>query len=156
VPVVEEIVPTARAADPRVDLYRYTFMPPAASWFQSDFDASSWKEGPGGFGRDTRAGLNVRTEWKSSDIWLRRVVELSAEDLAAAVLLVNHDDGAEVYVNGVLAALVPGDNHEHDPIPLTVKGRAALRVGKNLLAVHCHNDQGEQGIDVGLGRLKKK
>jgi Domain of unknown function (DUF4965)/Domain of unknown function (DUF5127)/Domain of unknown function (DUF1793)/Domain of unknown function (DUF4964) len=156
-PVIEEVVATGRAKGAGADVYRYTFEAPAGEWFLPDYDARTWKEGAGAFGTSSTPGAIVRTEWKNSDVWLRRMVELSSDDLATVRLFVYHDDGAEIYVNGVLAAALPGASREKYVLTaLGAHGRAALKVGQNLLAVHCHNDQGEQGIDVGFAKVTPK
>ena len=66
---VTELVPTALTE--RVT-WRWTLDKPAEDWAKPGFDASSWKEGRAGFGTKGTPGAVVRTEWNTSDIWLRR------------------------------------------------------------------------------------
>jgi hypothetical protein len=44
---------------------------------------------------------------------------------------------------------------DYDVFPLTREGRAALRPGRNVIAVHCHQTSGGQYIDVGLSTVKE-
>ena len=105
-PRVSHLVPSS---DREPQTWRYTTTAPADAWFQPSFDASDWREAPGGFGaRDTRFA-RVGTEWKTPDIWLRRIVELKAVP-ATLMLRVFHDDDAEIYLNGVIAAKLAGAN----------------------------------------------
>jgi len=53
-------------------------------------------------------------------------------------------------LNGVLALKTAGYITAYEALPLTPAGRAALKPGKNTLAVHCHQTTGGQYIDVGL------
>jgi len=53
-------------------------------------------------------GAVVRTEWKTDDIWIRREFEISDDNLGEVLLTMHHDEDAEVYINGVLAAKVDG------------------------------------------------
>ncbi|MES1180294.1 MAG: glycoside hydrolase family 2, partial [Verrucomicrobiota bacterium] len=92
--------------------------------------------------------------WTTSDIWLRREVELPAELPARLAFDVFHDEDAEIYVNGVLAATTKGYNTGYEQIPLNEAGRAALKSGKNIIAVHCHQTTGGQYIDVGIVKAK--
>lgn len=56
----------------------------------------------------------------------------------------------KVYLNGVLVAERPNANAGFAYVPLTGAARAALRPGRNVLAVHAHQTRGGQFIDVGI------
>src|SRR3954462_9147561 len=88
--------------------WRYTTSSPAADWFSPPFDDSAWATGAAGFGAPDPRFAHVATEWKTADIWLRTSVDLPAA--ASPYLRVSHDDDAQIYVNGVLAATLPGAN----------------------------------------------
>jgi beta-galactosidase len=138
----------AGAAEPPADPpWRYTFEQPAASWMEEGFDDSAWKQGPGGFG-DGKAPLSrVGSEWKTSDIWIRRTVEIPALP-AAPALYVHHDDDAEVFINGRQVVSLPGSQSHYRLVPLDAQARAALRPGRNTVAAHCRQRRGAQFIDV--------
>src|SRR5262249_57280746 len=89
-------------------------------------------------------------EWRSRDIWLRRTFTLPDLDRNALSLSVHHDEDAEIYLNGVLAARPGGFASDYDEVAISEEARAALRPGKNVLAVHCHQTGGGQYIDVGI------
>jgi hypothetical protein len=132
-------------------LWRYTFQQPADDWFQPGADDSTWQQGPGGFGTRGTPGAIVRTEWKTPEIWLRRRFDLPPQaKIDDLVLLVHHDEDVEIYLNGVLAAKAPGITTDYEELSLTPAGRAALKPGKNLMAVHCKQTKGGQYIDVGI------
>jgi hypothetical protein len=62
---------------------------------------------------------------------------------------VQHDDDAEVFLNGVqVARLATWSNGAYIVTPILDSG--LLRDGPNLLAVHCRNGQGPQFIDAGI------
>jgi hypothetical protein len=139
----------------KAQTWRYTFEKPAKDWYKPEFKDADWKEGPGGFGTKGTPGAVVRTEWKTDDIWIRREFELTDDPAGEVLLYLHHDEDAEVYINGVLAAKVAGYITVYEEVPLTKEGRAALKKGKNVLAVYCHQTEGGQYIDVGLVELKK-
>ncbi len=139
--------------------WRFTTARPSDDWIQPDFDDGSWKEAPGGFGEPTTPGSKVRTEWKTPDIWLRRVVKLpkGATTGRGYAVSIHHDEDAEIYLNGKLVAAVKGYVTEYVTLPIDDKAvAAALKEGENVLAVHCHQTGGGQYIDVGLLRLEEK
>jgi len=147
------VIPTSRD---EAQTWRYTVYQPVDGWEKADFDDASWKEAPGGFGEPSTPGSKVRTEWKTPDIWLRRSIELSKDNLDGLALSIHHDEDTEVYLNGTLVAAAKGYTTEYTVIPLDAKMlAAAIKPGQNTLAVHCHQTGGGQYIDVGLVRLEE-
>ena len=146
-PVVTEVVPTAQKGATE---WAYTFAAPPEGWAKPEFDASAWKKGPAGFGSgDDHGDAPIRTQWTSDEIWVRREFTLAQGDLDDVQLTIQHDDDAEVYVNGVLAVRLPGANrYETFDLPKSV--RATLRAGKNVIAIHCRDTGGDQYLDAGF------
>jgi len=150
-PQITVILP---AADRQPAQWSYTISKPAEGWTQTTFDDSAWQQGQSGFGTAGTPGAFIGTTWQTDDIWLRRVVDLPAGDYTAANAWLHHDEDAEVYINGVLALKVGGFISSYDVFPLTPEGNAALKPGKNLIAVHCHQTTGGQYVDLGLVNVK--
>jgi Glycosyl hydrolases family 2, sugar binding domain/Glycosyl hydrolases family 2, TIM barrel domain/Glycosyl hydrolases family 2 len=143
------IVHVAPASDREAQTWRYTTAQPPASWSETTFDDGTWQRGTSGFGALETRFARVGTEWKTADIWLRRHVTVPS-GLTAPHLRVFHDDDAQVYINGVLAAQLPGANPGFAYVPLSAAARAALRAGDNVIAVHAHQNRGGQFVDVGI------
>jgi hypothetical protein len=153
VPDLQVVVPTSKEEGQK---WRYTVEKPADDWFKPEFDASSWAEGVGGFGTKGTPGAVVRTEWKTSDIWLRREFVFPQGALDGLSLLIHHDEDVEVYLNGVLATKLPGFITDYEDTAIAPEALKALKPGKNVMAVHCKQTGGGQYIDVGLVGVKKK
>jgi hypothetical protein len=66
----------------------------------------------------------------------------------------HHDEDADVYLNGVLAATVAGFTTAYEETPIRPEARAALKPGKNLIAIHCTQTTGGQYIDAGIVEIK--
>jgi hypothetical protein len=144
------VVPTARESDKLI--WSYTTSAPAENWAQPNFDASSWKQGPAGFGTRNTPNTVVRTEWNTRDIWLRREFELDKNQLRDLKLIIHHDEDFELYINGVLAAKRNGFTTDYDEFPITAEAANALKPGANTIAIHCHQTGGGQYIDAGFSR----
>lgn len=151
-PQTVELAPTSQLE--RV-MWRYTMQQPAENWFQPGFDASGWKEGQGGFGTRNTPGASVRTEWNTPAIWIRREFEVPAGKLSDVRLMLHHDEDAEVYINGVLAAKVTGYTSEYEEIEVSKEAKATMKPGKNVLAIHCRQTGGGQYIDAGILAVKE-
>ncbi len=68
--------------------------------------------------------------------------------------MVYHDEDVEVYINGVLAATEEGFVNAYLPMEIQSSAKALLKPGaKIVIAVHCHQTKGGQGIDVGLANV---
>jgi len=164
---VEQIVAANTGNIPRTDVqvvvatsqqepqtWRYTFDAPPEKWFAVGFDDSKWEQGPGGFGTEGTPGAIVRTTWNTPQIWIRREFELPAGvDAGELHLLMHHDEDAEVYLNGVLARRVKAHVSEYTEYRIRDEARAALKPGRNVIAIHCRQSTGGQYIDAGLARL---
>jgi hypothetical protein len=150
-PKVRVVVPTSQE---KGITWRYTTDKPADGWEKPIFDDTAWKEGPGGFGTKGTPGAVVRTEWKTDDIWIRREIELPEGKYDNLYLNLHHDEDAEIYLNGVLAAKVNGYVTDYGEVSIRPDAIAALKQGKNTIAVHCHQTTGGQYIDVGLVEVK--
>ncbi len=150
-PKVTVIVP---AADKQPAIWDYTTTPPAGNWVGQDFNDASWKRGQSGFGTTGTPGSIIGTTWHTGDIWLRREVDFPAGNLDKVSAWLHHDEDAEVYINGVLALKTGGFSGEYDAFPLAPDALAALKPGKNLVALHCHQTGGGQYVDVGFVRVQ--
>jgi len=133
-----------------VSSWRQTFAEPASDWHRVAFDDSGWSAGEPGYGNQELPPLQqalVKTSWTTSDIWARGEFELE-QVVPHLALRLSHDEDVEVYVNGVLACQRAGFIGDYVIHRLDAAAAAALRPGKNLLAVHCHQTLYGQFLDV--------
>ena len=140
------LVPTSQKS---AQLWRYTTNKPSADWLKPGFDDSGWVEAKGGFGSPGTPGAVIGTEWRTSDIWIRRTFHADKADFALAALKLHHDEDTEVYVNGERVAALNGFVTDYST-NLSDGLSKAIVVGSNVLAIHCHNTVGGQFIDAGI------
>lgn len=146
--LLESIVPMADEAEWKA---MYTRTNPGAGWENPDFNASGWKEGTAAFGSPELS--NVRTHWseQNSDLYVRRSVELTADDLNNDLYLVySHDDVFEIFINGTSVAKTGETWREGVKLHLSDDVKKLLKPGKNVIAAHCHNTTGGAYTDFGL------
>ncbi len=120
---------------------------PAEGWEKIDFADQNWQTGKGPFG-DDRSELG--TKWRGKDIWTRREFTLSKLPEGKVFLKLFHDDGAEVYLNGQQIQNQKGANADYEMFPLSVSEVSNLKIGQNIIAIHCKNTGGGTFIDAGL------
>ncbi|MGE4285252.1 MAG: glycoside hydrolase family 2 protein [Phycisphaerae bacterium] len=145
-----DVLPTAETT---VTTWRYTTSEPNMYWTEPDFNDSSWALGGAGFGTAETPGAIVNTTWDTSDIWMRKGFssDITPEELERVVLRLNHDEDAEVYINGVLAASFTGYTTSYFTAAISEQARNAIVTGAdNVLAVHCFQSAGGQYIDAGI------
>ena len=150
-----KLTPLAAISSPRPVQWRYTTTKPPDDWTEPNFDDSKWKEGPGGFGTPGTPNSTIGTQWKGSDIWLRREVKLQEGPPKDVRLLMHHDEDTEVYINGVIAAKVRGFTTEYEEFDIFDAAAKTLKPGRNVIAIHCRQTRGGQYIDAGLYRPEK-
>jgi hypothetical protein len=116
------------------------------------FDDGRWEEGQAGFGTEGTPGIQVATRWATPDLWIRREVTLPpSTDPSRVQLWLYHDEDVEVYLDGVLAARERGYVTSYQVVEIGGAARARLKPGeKIILAAHCHQTRGGQGVDFGL------
>jgi hypothetical protein len=153
-PPLPEIIPLVATSQEKPQPWRYILEAPSGDWMKPDFDDSAWKQGQGGFGTKMTPGAVVGTEWRTERIWIRRSFDLAEVPAGQLVLLMHHDEDAEVYINGVLATKVQEYTTQYEEFEISREAREALRPGRNIIAIHCRQTKGGQYIDAGLGRVK--
>ena len=128
------------------------------AWTAASFDDASWKTQESAWGTPGEYP-HVRNNWTSenSDIYVRRTVSLTADDLQKELWVqFSHDDIFELYINGTRViqtgeTWIQGELHK-----LTDTEQALLHEGDNIIAAHCHNTKGGAYIDFGLFENVKK
>lgn len=140
----ETVLPSADDAKYTV---RYTETAPAAGWQANAFDDAKWKTGNAPF---TDFKTKQGTVWTSHDIWARRVFSLQKMDYNKLFLMIQHDDNAEVYLNGELIYQYAGWLNEFKYIDLDSVIRQNIKPGKNVLAIHVANTGGGAYLDAGI------
>lgn len=144
-PVVKQVVPTAEA---EAATWSYTLTKPSDDWYRESFSDASWRTGKGGFGGNVPGA----SPWTTADIWVRRTFEFSGPT-EGLYLRIFHDEDAEVYLNGKKIAQMEGYSTSYVDVPLDAAMQAALKQGRNVLAIHVHQTGGGQGIDAGFVRI---
>lgn len=132
---------------------KYSRTDPGKGWEKPNFNDSSWSNGKGAFGSSENSGIHTDWSAENSDLYVRREVNLSPEDLQGDLFLVySHDDNFELFVNGTKVAQGPAERKEEVKLELTDDIRNLLHPGKNVIASYCHNNGGGALTDFGIFR----
>jgi beta-galactosidase/beta-glucuronidase len=127
--------------------YQYVVEKTTDDWMNEGFDDSRWTSGLAPFGYDSE---KIRTEWKTSDIFLRKTFEYDGGELKNGAIVISYDDDTEVYVNGQKIFEVKGSIRDYKMHMLTSQLNKALKKGTNTIAVHTHQAKGGQHIDLAI------
>ena len=129
---------------------KYTSLRPDEGWEQPDFNDQYWQVNEGAFG--TRDRRETRTQWLSTDIWVRReIVDIDPYLLEnkKIYLRYSYDDIVQLYINGKL--VVSADRAAANlKVELPDSILNTMKEGKALIAAHCENKKGSALIDFGL------
>ena len=149
----ERITDSVQTLIPWESEWRYSTHEPVEDWMNPNFtNAASWAKGTSAFGwpiRNKSRIHNIKTEWKTDDIWMRKEFELTEHPSENLQLKIRHIGGAKIYFNG---KLVYNTRRTRGPrlVTLSKKEINALHIGKNVIAVHCKKTQKKRYIEVGL------
>ena len=146
-PEVKVVVP---AADTEPADWKYSTSRPNGDWKAASYDDSKWKTGKSGFGARGTPAAVIGTEWTGDDIWLRREFTMPEGKFNDLRFWVHHDEDVEIYINGVVALRLHGHTAEYITHAIDDEGKAALKPGKNVIALHCKQTIGGQYVDVGF------
>ncbi|MBT1701803.1 glutaminase family protein [Chryseosolibacter indicus] len=128
---------------------KYTFEKPEDGWNTLSYNDAKWKTGSAAFG--TKDMPYLKTKWETKDIWVRREVSISKENIDDELYIeYSHDDNFELYVNGVKIVDTGFAWKSNVRVLLPEEARKTLRPGKNIIAAHCHNARGGAYVDFGL------
>ncbi len=130
---------------------KYTRTTPSGTWHAANYDDSSWQTGKGAFGGGDGAYGNIGTEWAGhdTDVYIRRTFTLDEVEADGEYSMVyKHDDVCEFYLNGELI-VKHGNEWNTDGRTVSIPA-SKLRVGENVMAVHCHNTTGGAYLDFGI------
>ncbi|MCF0197679.1 MAG: DUF4964 domain-containing protein, partial [Bacteroidaceae bacterium] len=123
----------------------------ADGWAKEGFDDSGWKVQKAAWGSPELDFVTNRWSRENSDIYIRREVELTAQQLQEDLYLkYSHDDVFELFVNGQSVAKT-GETWVNGVVKhMDAQIKALLHPGKNIIAAHCHNTTGGAYADYGL------
>ncbi|HWB28561.1 MAG TPA: DUF4965 domain-containing protein [Chitinophagaceae bacterium] len=134
------------AADEGKYQVKYTESQPAAGWMNTSFDDSQWQTGTAPFGDNAEAA----TQWRSHDIWVRRVFDVTDRQFDKLFLKIIHDDNTEVYLNGEKIYSIVGWLNKYKYVPVTDAIKQKLKSKGNVLAIHVANTAGGAWLDAGF------
>ena len=147
--ILEPIAPMADKEAWEADYTRE--LQKGTGWTKPGYNSEGWKRGKAAWGSD---GLSfVRTHWSqlNSDLYVRRVINLKADQLQEDLWMVySHDDVFELYINGTKVADTGETWVEGVKLHLDGKLKGLLHEGENIIAAHCHNTTGGAYTDFGL------
>ncbi len=151
-----ELKPVVPASEQDDWYARYTEKKPGDNWIETNFDDTGWKIAQGAFGT-TDSEPTSKTHWETEHIWVRRTINLD-QDLSGKTVYLEYsnDDGAEFYINGVLAFETGNTCNKNAMVKLPAEIVTSLTAGENLIAAHCHNPVANGLLDFGLLMEKEK
>ncbi len=126
---------------------KYTETEPGERWMNTAFNDASWKTGKAPFTNNTSM---QGTQWLSKNIWARRTFTLNNLNYNKLFLKINHDDDAEVYLNGEQIYKYKGWLNKFQYFAIDDAIKQKLKKGKNVLAIHVFNNTGGAMLDAGI------
>ncbi|HEX3799884.1 MAG TPA: tetratricopeptide repeat protein [Verrucomicrobiae bacterium] len=130
--------------------WRYTSKSPGANWAAFTFPDGRWATAAELVANSTYTTRSLRAAPALTNLWLRREFDLAEIPAGKLVLRVNRNEDAQVYLNGVLLTPTVDWSDVEVLVPCSTAGQAALKKGRNVLALHCQDADGGTRIGVKL------
>lgn len=140
----ESVLPTS---DEKAYSVKFTEEEPVAGWENGQFNDANWKTANAPF-TDNKSMKG--TGWYSKNLWMRRTFNLANTNFNKLHLKINHDDNAEVYLNGEQVYSYKGWLNKFQYFAINDAVKQNLKKGKNVLAIHVANTAGGAWLDAGL------
>jgi tetratricopeptide (TPR) repeat protein len=143
------LTPVATHLDTASYSWRWTATPPNVNWMQTDFSDAAWPLSPVVSGAMTYFPRSFKNPINShTNLWLRREFELSSIPAGQLVFCLSRNHDTQIFLNGV--AVIPVADWSDTEVLLLAPGseKAALKTGRNVLAVHCEDADGGASVDV--------
>ena len=135
-------------------VFNYSLETTASDWYQTGFDASSWRKGKPGFGFPVTQNATVKkvkTNWREGPCRLRKIFTYHKTRNGNLSMRINHDGAARVYLNGTL--IYEKERGDYIHVDLRDK-RHLLNEGDNLLAVEGQPGRRSCFLDIALFDMK--
>ena len=129
---------------------------PADGWNQLDQEITGeWKPIELPMGVNSDSGTPIRSPWTARDVWAVREFEIAGSTDGELYVRVTNSGPFELWLNGKLAFESSGAVRGYQNYPISKEAAAALRPGKNILALHARSNGRPKPafrdvIDVGL------
>ena len=122
-------------------------------WQAENFNDADWRKEKAAWGSPDLSNISSRWQREGSDIYIRREVNLTADQLKEDLYLkYSHDDVFELYVNGAQVATTGETWVDNVVLHVSDSLKALFHEGRNIIAAHCHNTTGGAYADFGLFR----
>jgi eukaryotic-like serine/threonine-protein kinase len=128
----------------------YTSVKPANGWSAFNFSTEGWSAGPLQAANPYYSPRDDRAAAYHTNLWLRREFEIRDIPAGKLVLLLNRNQDAEVYLNGVQITPVIDWSDSEVLVPCLPGTGSALRTGRNVLALHCRDADAGTMLDAGI------
>ena len=130
---------------------KVSYQKPADGWQKENFNDTNWSTEKAAWGTEGENISNRRFGRQGSDIYIRREVELTAQQLQEDLYVkYSHDDVFELYINGTKVADTGETWVNGVVLHLESDLKNLLHAGKNIISAHCHNTTGGAYVDFGL------
>jgi hypothetical protein len=121
-----------------------------AAWRAWTLDAATTKTGRPGFGAKGGFEERIGTPWTTPELYLHRTFRYEGGDVGRVLLVMHHDNGVTLCLNGETLFERGGWNDAYEPFDVTERALALLKPGANTITVHVHQDSGGQFFDAAL------